>query len=119
PLARLARTALRFLALGAAHGIPGLAFTFADPAALFLSVDEVRNVDLRHRNRDELASFPADHFPLRDVATQVLTDLAANDVPKPGVVLIDLEGHLRGWEATLSTIASSAGGGPLLAGVRA
>src|SRR5579883_177997 len=79
----------------AADGIAGVAVSLSGAAALPVSEREVRDVDLRNGDRDEVLALAADELPLRDVLSQVLADLAAHDRSETGVVLIDLERHRR------------------------
>src|SRR6185436_1557357 len=72
--------ALRVVPLLPGNRIARVPVPFADAAALLVPVDEPRDVDLRNGDGDEVSPLPADHLPLRDVATQVLADLPPNDV---------------------------------------
>jgi hypothetical protein len=79
----------------ASDAVADVALPLTDPAALLFSEREARDVDLRDRNRHHVLALAAEHFALRDVAAQVLPDLAAYDAAEPRVILIDLQRHLE------------------------
>ena len=61
--------------------------------ALPIAVREARDVDLRDGDRDDIFAFTVEQLSLRHILAKVLPDLAANDRPKPRVILIDLQRH--------------------------
>ena len=84
PLLRLAALADR-LAL--------FAVALPDAAGAVLAVAEVRHVELRHGNADEIATLAADHLAVRDVLPQVLADPAADDLPEAALIALDFHDH--------------------------
>ena len=64
------------------------------PPCCFVAEAEVRHVDLRDRDADEVLALLADHLALRDVLPQVLLDLAADDLAEAEVILFDVENHM-------------------------
>ena len=64
---------------------------------------EARDVDLRDRDGDDVFALLTEKLALGDVLLEVLTDLAADDVAEPGMILIDLQAHL---------VSVSGAGGP-------
>src|SRR5436190_823893 len=70
-----------------------LAFTLADTAGIAAAEAEVRQLDLRDRNADEILPLLADQLSLRNVSLQVLLDLAADDLPESKIILLDVENH--------------------------
>src|SRR5437667_1075073 len=70
-----------------------LAFTLADTAGIAAAEAEVRQLDLRDRNADEILPLLTDQLSLRNVSLQVLLDLAADDLPESKIILLDVEDH--------------------------
>src|SRR6185369_12957134 len=75
--------------------IARIALALADAALLLLAEAEVRDVDGRHGDRDELLPLLADHLSLLDVLLEVVLDAAPDDVAEARVVLLDFQGHAR------------------------
>src|SRR6188768_1747497 len=71
------------LGLLATDGIAGLSLTLTDTTLLLVPEGKARDVDLRDWNRDQILALAPEHFALRNVAAQVLANLAANDVAEP------------------------------------
>src|SRR5207237_9892895 len=70
-----------------------VAITLADAARAFLAVTELRNLDLRQGNTDQIAALLADHFAAADVLAEIAFHLAANDLAEALVVAVDLLAH--------------------------
>src|ERR1019366_6890406 len=86
--------ALALFSVGiAAHRIAGIAFALPRSPALAVAEREVRDVDLRDRDRDDVFAVTTDQLALRDVLAQVLPDPAADDRAEARVILVDLQGH--------------------------
>jgi hypothetical protein len=77
----------------AADGIARVAFALPDTALLLPTEAKARDVDVRDGDGHDVLPLLAQHLAFRDVLAQVLANLPADDLPKPSVVLIDLEGH--------------------------
>ena len=90
-LPRLA-LAVAFHGSGSEHGA-GLAVALADAALVLVAVSEVRDVDGRDGDGDQVLPLLPDHLPLLDVLAKVLLDPPADDLAKPAVVLFDLQRH--------------------------
>ena len=86
--------ALPRLLLALAERVADLTLALPDAALLLVAVLEVRDVDLRQRDRDRVLALLRDHLALRDVLAQVLFDLAANDLAEASVIEVDLLRHL-------------------------
>ena len=76
-----------------AERIAALALALPDAALLLVAELEVRDVDLRQRDRDRVLALLRDHLALRDVLAEVLLDLAADDLAEAAVIEIDLLRH--------------------------
>ena len=81
--------------LGFRDGLADFAFALPGPARAVLAVAEVRHIELRQRNADQIAPFAADHFAVGDVFPQVLADFAADDLAEATMIVIDVENHGR------------------------
>src|SRR5690606_23591116 len=81
------------LARFTAHRVAGVAVPLSHAALLAIAEHEAGHVDVRHRDADEILAFAPQQFPLGNVASQVLPDLAAHDVSEARVVLVDLQRH--------------------------
>ncbi len=81
---------------GAADRRADVARTLADAARAFRAVAELGEVDLRHRDRDQLAPGLADHLAVSDVLPQVGLDLAADDLLEAVRIVFDFAHHGRG-----------------------
>src|SRR5262249_30829181 len=64
-----------------------------DAPLLLLSEEELRDVDLRKRDGDEVLAAPPDQLAAADVALQVLLDAPADNLAEAVVVLVDAENH--------------------------
>ncbi len=83
-----------FLFAGAAgNGLADFAIPLPYSAGAVLAVAEMRHVELRQRNADQIAPFAADHFAVRDVLPQVLADFPADNLAKAAMIVIDVEDH--------------------------
>ena len=74
-------------------GVPTSPGPLADPAAVLGPVAELGDLDLRQRDRDELAPGLADHLAVGDVFPQVGLDLAPDDLLEPIGVTLDFSHH--------------------------
>ena len=90
------------LAVVAAHRIADVAVALTDAALLLVAEAKARDVDLRNGDRDEVLALSSDQLALRDVLAEVLPDLAADDVPKARMILIDLEAHRQKLQSSTS-----------------
>src|SRR5262249_36621913 len=90
------------VALGRGQRLAGFALTLADAAGALLAVAELRQLDLRQRNADQILALLADHLAAADVLAQVALDLAADELAEPLVVLVDLLSHGRPPSCQLS-----------------
>ena len=71
------------------HRITRLSFALADTSILVVAVAEPRQRNLRQRDGDILVSLASDQLTRGNELLQVLFDLATDDLPEPGVVLIN------------------------------
>src|SRR5436305_1560446 len=78
---------------GGKHG-PGLAVALTHAALVLVTVPEVRDVDARDGDGDEVLPLLPDHLPLLDVLAEIALDAPADDLPEAAVVLLDLQRHL-------------------------
>ncbi len=69
------------------------ALALADAARAVLAVAEMRHVELRQRNADQIAALAADHLAVGDVLPQVLANLAAHDLLEARLIAVDFEYH--------------------------
>ncbi len=81
------------LALTGAERLADLARTLADAAAALLAVAELRHVDLRQGDADEVLALLADHFAAADVLAEVALHLAAHELLEALVVAFDFLAH--------------------------
>src|SRR5262249_42350997 len=73
--------------------LAGVAVALADATGALLAVAELRDVDRRQGDRDEVLALLADHLAAGDVLRQVRLHLAANDFAEALVVALDLLAH--------------------------
>jgi hypothetical protein len=73
--------------------LPRLTFALADAARVLAAVAELRQLDARDGDADEVAPFFADHFTARDVLGKVAFDLAAHDLAKALMITFDFLSH--------------------------
>src|SRR5690606_18516609 len=86
-LARAVRVAVR------AQRRARLALALADAAQLTAAVAEVRQLDLRQRDRDQLLAPAPDQLAPGEMPLEVLLDLAADDVLEPPAIALDTPDH--------------------------
>src|SRR5207237_4404899 len=72
---------------------PGLAISLADAPLVLVPVPEVRDVDGRHGDGDQILPLLPDHLPLLDVLAKVLLDAPADDLVTARVVRFDHPRH--------------------------
>src|SRR5690606_34028135 len=101
-LARAVRVAVR------AQRRARLALALADAAQVTAAVAEVRQLDLRQRDRDQLLAPPPDQLASGEMPLEVLLDLAADDVLEPPAIAPDTPDH------TASTTAPAPSSTPAL-----
>src|SRR6185503_9976280 len=77
------------------QGVAGLALALADAAGAFLAVAELRQVDLRQGDADEVFPLLADQLAPADVLAEVRLHLAPDDLPEALVIAFDLLPHGR------------------------
>src|SRR5215204_2520541 len=58
-----------------------------------IAKSEMRYVERRHRDANQIATFPADHLAMRDVLAQILTDPAADNLSKAALIALDFHDH--------------------------
>ena len=75
-------------------GSPGSPSPWPTPPCELLAEAEVRDVDGRDGDGDEVLPLLADHLSLLDVLLEVALDAAADDVAEARVVLLDFQGHV-------------------------
>src|SRR5262249_13020949 len=91
--AGLVAGALARLALAGAEWRAGGAVALAGAAGALLAVAELRDVDLRQRDADEVLALLADHLAAADVLAEVALDLAADELAEALVVAFDFLSH--------------------------
>ena len=69
------------------------AVALADAAGAVLAEAEVRHVELRQGDADEIATLAADHLAVGDVLPQVLADPAADDLSEAALIAFDFHDH--------------------------
>ncbi len=69
------------------------AVALPDAAGAVVAEAEVRHVELRHRNADQIAALAADHLAVRDVLAQILADPAADDLAEAALIAFDFHDH--------------------------
>ena len=90
--AGLALARLRVAA--APNRFANIAIALADAAALLCAIAKLRQIDLRHRDRDVLAPLPTDHLALRHILAQVFFNFAPHDLPEAIQIALDAsDGH--------------------------
>src|SRR6185436_11870428 len=87
--------ALSFFFFTGAHRLADLAVTLSDATLLPIVEAEMRQIDRRHGDRDDVLPALADELALLDVLAQVLFDLPTHDVLEPHMVLLDAQRHGR------------------------
>jgi phosphohistidine swiveling domain-containing protein len=92
PTGRIARPAFARL-LGRCQGIARIAVSLPGAAGAFLSVPELRDLDLRQRNADQMLPFLANQLAPRDVFGKVGFHLAAYDLAETLMITIDFLSH--------------------------
>src|SRR5262249_44269293 len=90
------------LALRRGQRVADVAVALAGAAGALLAVAELRDLDLRQGDANEVLPLFADHLAAADVLRQVALDLAADDLLEPLMVALDFLSH----------------GGPLSGGMR-
>src|SRR6266545_379215 len=83
------------VALRCRQGVARLALALADAAGAFLTVAELRQVDLRQGDADEILALLADQLAAADVFSQVCLHLAPDDLPEALVIAFNLLPHGR------------------------
>jgi hypothetical protein len=73
--------------------VPTVAFPLAGASGALLAVAELRDVDLRQGDADEVLALLADHLAAADVLAQVTFHLTADDFAEPLVVAFNLLAH--------------------------
>jgi len=81
------------LLTAAGNGLADFAVPLPYSAGIVLAVTEMRHIELRQRNADQIAPFAADHLAMRNVLTQVLANLSAHNVAEATVIVVDVKGH--------------------------
>src|SRR5262249_23820011 len=81
------------LALGGRQGLADVAVALADAAGALLAVAELRDVDLRQGDADQVLPLLADQFAPADVFAQVALHLAPDDLPEALVIAVDPLAH--------------------------
>src|SRR5581483_7290354 len=74
----------------------------ADPAGPFLAVAELRDLDRRQGDADEVLTLLADHLAAADVLGEVRLHLAADELVEPLAVALDLLAHICSLGSTAS-----------------
>jgi hypothetical protein len=64
-----------------------------------IAESEMRYIERRHRNTDQIATFPADHLAVRDVLPQVLADPAADNLSKAALIALNFHDHFIGCKS--------------------
>ena len=75
----------------AGDGLADFALALPGAAGAVFAVAEMRHVELRQGNADQIAPFAADHFAMRNVLTQVLADFSADNLAKATMIVVDVE----------------------------
>src|SRR5262249_61065344 len=91
--ARLVAGALPRLALPRPERLPDLSRARADAARPLVPEAELRDVDRRQGDADQVAALLADHLAPADVFRQVALHLAAYDPPEALVIVFDSLSH--------------------------
>src|SRR5262249_23473258 len=84
---------LALAALAAAQGRADGAVAGADAAVVLVAVAELRDVDGRQRDADQVLALLADQLAAADVLAEVALDLAADELAEALVVAFDLLAH--------------------------
>src|SRR5262249_9577706 len=93
PAGLVAGVLVAFPVLRGSERLAGLALAHPDPAGPLAAVAELRQVDLRKRDRHQVVPLLADHLPAADVLGEVALDLPADQLAEPLQVLFDLLSH--------------------------
>ena len=90
---------LAAFAVGVTGGdrLADFAVPLTDAAAAVLAIAEVRHIELRQGDADEVVPLTADHLAVRDVFSQVVSYLPANDLFEPRRVAVDFHDHIA-WQ---------------------
>lgn len=83
-----------FLIAAAANRLPDFPFTLSDTAGTLLPVAEVRDVNVRHRDRHQPPPLPSGHLTVSDVPAQVFADSSFDDLFEPLHVSVDSSCHV-------------------------
>src|SRR5207237_10289047 len=75
--------------------LAGVAVALADATGALLAVAELRQLDLRQRDADQVAPLLADHLAAADVLTQVALHLAAHDLAEALMIALDFLSHYQ------------------------
>jgi len=73
-----------------AHGLARFTLTLPYSTLIFPAEGEAWHVDVRHGYGDEIFSLFPDQLSVRNILAKSLSDSAANNVPKPCVVAVNL-----------------------------
>ena len=65
-----------------ADGRADFSLALADAARAILAEAEMRHVELRDGNADQIATLAADHLAVGDILPQILANLAADNLPE-------------------------------------
>src|SRR5436190_24176571 len=79
--------------LGRGERLSGITFALPNSAGAFLAVTELRQLDRRQRDADEILAFLTDHFAAADVFAQVAFHLAADEFSEALVIALDFLAH--------------------------
>src|SRR5215212_5333620 len=82
---------LRIAAFG--DGLALFAIALPDAPCPVVAKSEMRNIELRHRDTDQIATLPADHLAVRDVLAQILADSAADNLSKAALIALNFHDH--------------------------
>src|SRR4051812_15699883 len=81
------------VALRRGERLAWVAIPLADAAGAFLAEAELRQLDRRQRDADEVLAFPPDHFTAADVLAKVRLRLATYDLAEALVITFDFLAH--------------------------
>ena len=85
--------ALSVLFVAAGDGRTIFAFALSDATGAILSVAEMRYIQVGQRDAHQISAFAADHFVVRDIFAQILTNLATHNVAESPLVPFDFHCH--------------------------
>ncbi len=86
--------AVPFLSAAAGDRLADFAVSLPDAAGAVLAIAEMRHIELRQRNADQIAPFTADHLAVRNVFTQVLANFPPHNLAEAAMIVVDVEGHV-------------------------